>query len=516
MSNTPILPNHDGAVPAVDNSLQSLDLPCDASKIAPSLHESPSDAPIQSDECKTPPEQDESTDEDGSEEDRPSDIDPRQFVRAFMAKLELEHLFDGSLVRRGAPLTAHTRDMIDSVLAVQPLGAPDLLDMMAIFCKANGLGLKRTELNSAMRQVLREEKHRRRNSVMRPLLITLPAEEGQAALKEWGRLGALFEMSALLCIAIFQHFIWQVKQKVLGRTVIFHLMPIIMSAIQGSGKTTFVKMFLGPLCELATGASLLSDFSDRRTLGLFRYPAVLVDDMETIAARDVPILKSIITGDDLVRRQLGASSEVKVRQASTPIGTSNSPIESLVPDDTGHRRFVMLPFHNGQIAKGGDEKIWQVVSELNYDLLWRSVDAFDASPLVEHIVELTQFQVATQKPVGLLKWLLELDLDSPSIRSISLKQGVRAQPLHDLYTAQTGQTLTKQAFASEMFRYMDRPDSSFVDKMKVGHAATLVYRFKSLPVVPQVASTSLRSDLAASEASAASDASAASAVYSGP
>jgi hypothetical protein len=45
-------------------------------------------------------------------------------------------------------------------------------------------------------------------------------------------------MSPFLCIAIFQHFIWQVKQKVLGRAVVFHLMPIVMSSVQGSGNRT--------------------------------------------------------------------------------------------------------------------------------------------------------------------------------------------------------------------------------------------------------------------------------------
>ena len=121
-----------------------------------------------------------------------------------------------------------------------------------------------------MRQVLREEKHRRRNFVMRPLLETVPSADRHMARQEWDRVSSLFKMLPFLCIAIFQHFIWQVKQKVLGRAVVFHLMPIVMSSVQGSGKTTFVKMFLGPLRELATGASLLSDFSDRRTLGLFR------------------------------------------------------------------------------------------------------------------------------------------------------------------------------------------------------------------------------------------------------
>jgi hypothetical protein len=236
--------------------------------------------------------------------------------------------------------------------------------------------------------------------------------------------------------------------------------------------------------------------------------------MEMITARDVPILKSIITGDDLVRRQLGASSEIKVRQASTPIGTSNSPIDTLVPDDTGHRRFVMLPFQNGQVAKGGDEKIWKVVSSLNYELLWRSVDAFEASPLIAHIVALTQFQGASHKPAGLLKWLLELDLDSPSVRRISLKQGVRAQPLHELYAAQTGHTLTKQAFASEMLRHMQHPDVPFADKTKVGHASTLVYRYKSTDAGPYptrtVAASAVPPGPAASTASAASAASPAS------
>jgi hypothetical protein len=408
-----------------------------------------------------------------------SNINPIEYVSDFFAKLELQVGYDDSLTQRGKPLTAHTRSMINSVLAVRALTLLDVLDMMIIDCKEKENKLKAGEVRAALRHVVGEMKHARRNAIIAPLLVELPAEAAVDAEREWRRIDSLFEPIPNLRASLpIMHFIWQVKTKVLGREVDHHLMPVITSSIQGSGKTTFVRSLLAPLKELVTGASLLSDFSDRRTLGLFRYLVAVLDDMEMISEKQVPVLKSIITGEAIHRRLLGSSMDAKVRQMSTPIGTSNSRIEELVPDNTGHRRFITLLFRNGAVAKGGDPLIWQTVSSLDCELMWRSINPFAPSPLAGHLVALTQYQTAATAPSALTQFLIALDLNHPDVRSISYRnQGVQAQGLHDLYEARTGKQLTKQVFAKEMFICMQNPMVPFGDKHRFGDMR--VYRYRT-------------------------------------
>lgn len=417
-------------------------------------------------------------DDDQEVDDAGVQINPVEYAEQFFVEHELEVLFDDSLMQRGKPLTAHDRSMINPVLAVRPLMLPDVLDMMIIDCKEKELKLKAGEVRAALRHVVSEMKHARRNFIVAPLLKELTPAETADATREWDRFDTLFEpIPNLRPSVVIQHFIWQVLSKVLGRDVDHHLMPVITSSIQGSGKTTLVRLLLGPLKELVTGASLLSDFGDRRTLGLFRYLVAVLDDLEAVTEKQVPVLKSIITGQDVHRRLLGSSMDAKVRQMSTAIGTSNSRIEELVPDDTGHRRFATLLFRNGAVAKGGDPAIWQTASSLNYEIMWRSVNPFDPSPLAGHLVALTQYQSMAAAPTALAQFLIALDPDDPDVRGIAYRnQGVQAQGLHDLYEARSGKQLTKQAFAKQMHTAMQNPMVPFGDKHRFGDMR--VYRYR--------------------------------------
>ena len=244
--------------------------------------------------------------------------EPVRYVREFFARNSLKMMFDDTVLQEGKPTTAHTREMVEPVLATQPLNVADVLDMIVIDCKENEL--KAGKIRSAFRHVVRDMKHQRRNEVLRPLLEEPTIDKMNRVSDERGRLDLLFEdmPSDLPPSCVLSQYVYQVKSKVLGRDVENHLMPVITSSVQGSGKTTFAKIFLRPLCELATGASLLSDFGDRRTIGLFRFPAVFLDDLEAIAEKDVPV----ITVESMHRRLLGSSMDAKVRQMSTPIATS--------------------------------------------------------------------------------------------------------------------------------------------------------------------------------------------------
>jgi hypothetical protein len=402
--------------------------------------------------------------------------DTEDFVRDYMASRQIEVLFDGALFLRGHPLQAITVEDIDAVLAVDPPSVLDLLDEIVLFARSSGARIKKVDLSVALRQVLRTERRRRYQIVLRPLLQICSPDELERAMDAWKKMGGLFDLDGDLVIAVLKHFCWSVKQKQLGRPVVHHCMPIIFSSTQGTGKTVFMKRFLAPLRELATDSALFSDLADRRSGDIFRFPVILLDDMERIPPSAVPALKAVLTSDRLRRRRLGTSLSDGIRQACVPIGTSNQMVHELVEDDTGHRRFAMLPFRNGAVVKGGDIAVWDTVNSIDYELLWRSVDAFAPSPLLPHLEDLQRHQGIAGKERGLLGWLLNLDLQSEAIRNLTTRKGLRAQSLHALFMAQTRTEMSAQRFADEMGRYCLRPDTPFGDKVKTEAGA--LYRLK--------------------------------------
>lgn len=399
-----------------------------------------------------------------------------EFVRNHLDAHGIEVLFNGGLSLRGRKMEAITPDDIDEVLAIDPPSVADLLDEMVLSARDVGSRLRKGELSAALRQTIRAERKNRHTTVLRPLLDNCSSEELAQARDQWRRIGELFDMQNDLAVAVLQHFCWSVKQKQLRRTVMHHCMPIIFSTAQGTGKTVFVKKFLSPLRELASDTALFTDLADPRSGEIFRFPVILLDDMEQVPAAMVPVLKQVLTSASLLRRKSGTSLSVPIRQAGIPIGTSNRMIHELVEDDTGHRRFAMLPFRNGAVTKGGDAAVWDTVNTINYELLWRSVDAFAPSPLLPYRADLQRHEDGASSKGGMLGWLIGLDLESEAVRNLTTPKGLRAQELHDLFEAQTGIELSAQRFASEMQRYLLRPDTPFGDKIRTEHGA--LYRPK--------------------------------------
>jgi hypothetical protein len=211
-----------------------------------------------------------------------------------------------------------------------------------------------------------------------------------------------------------------------------------------------VRKFLAPLRELATGPVLLSDFTDKRSGDIYRFPALFVDDMEQIEAKLIPVLKSLVTSEGLRRRKLGTSMSEGHRQRTTLIGTANSSIYSLVADATGNRRFASLRFRNGKVETGGDAAVWPVIDSVDYELLWRSVDVFATGPIEAHLGALVTLQETGRAPDPVLAWLLDLDLGSEAVKRRTEIHGIPAKVLYELFIEQTNGTMTNQMFGRKM------------------------------------------------------------------
>ncbi|GEO16694.1 hypothetical protein [Microvirga aerophila] len=155
-----------------------------------------------------------------------------------------------------------------------------------------------------------------------------------------------------------------------------------------------------------------------------------------------------------------------IPQLTTLIGTANLGIDELVADGTGHRRFAMLTFRNGESANGGSPEVWEAVDRTDYELLWRSVDAFGPCPVENCLGDLFRLQTASCRDGDVGAWLMSLDLGSDAIRRITTKNGVKAGPLWELFREETGSTMSITRFGMEMARLTADPRVPFGRKVK--------------------------------------------------
>jgi curved DNA-binding protein CbpA len=397
-------------------------------------------------------------------------FDPVRIVRDFLEKHDIEILFDGSMRGRSSFGMAMSPADIEAALAREDPDPVWLVDEILLDLHSQRIGIPKGDVERALRHVMREDQRQRRNKIVRPLFAALSPDERSRADAEWDRLVRhVFMDDPLLAAAVLQHFIWQVKQKLLGRPVLDHLMPVVFSPEQGSGKTTFVLRFLSPLKELAAGPVLLSDFIDKRSGDIYRFLALFIDDVERIDPRLVPVLKSLVTSEGIRRRRLGTSMSTTIRQLTTLIGTANVAIDELVPDETGHRRFAMLTFRNGAVATGGDPLVWETVDAVDYDLLWWSVDAFGPSPIRPYLADLRRLQAESRRRSDLHVWLANLDVRCEAILKITAKGGAKAKALWELFRMENGSTMSLTRFGLEMDHLVADPNVPFESKVRTMH-----------------------------------------------
>lgn len=294
-------------------------------------------------------------------------------------------------------------------------------------------------LQAALRKVRHEDgKSRQKHliaGVTRPLHTAAERDQALAGIQRFA--AVTFEGEPEVSVAVLLHFIYQVKRKLAKLPVSDHLMPVLVSAQQGVGKTRTVKRLLAPLAEL-TKSVLFSDIADPRSIHVFRHPVLILDDMEKLKPSEIPVVKNRVTGEEVIGRGMHSNREIGTRQRATFIGTANESVMALVPDQTGHRRFFELTFRNANPATGGDPSIWQVINDTDFTAIWRYVDPFAASPLEPVRSKVFGVEGPPRPKSKVHAWALKLDVDDEALgRLVEKNAGVASLKLYDLYCEQT-------------------------------------------------------------------------------
>jgi hypothetical protein len=218
-------------------------------------------------------------------------------------------------------------------------------------------------------------------------LLTNLAYVGQPA--EATRLSLLRRFVAILTgrdeaeeldVMVTAHFLWQIKRKMTGLPVTWHMMPVVWGR-SGAGKSVALSRLMSVLGGyVLTGMALDKVGDDRYYRQFAEHLVVFLDEMPKVEKASIEHIKQVITAGELTGRLLYSNSYKSFMQRCTFIGTSNEAPSQLIKDSTGMRRFHYI--------KCADEQMdWEGLNKLDMASLWREVDERREEPYIIAVME---------------------------------------------------------------------------------------------------------------------------------
>lgn len=225
---------------------------------------------------------------------------------------------------------------------------------------------------------------------------------------------------------IIRHFIWQVKRKMLGLDVDYHLMPVIFGP-QGAGKTRAIERFLEPITKLVLRGKAVNFMDDVRELNVLEENYVcFFDEMSRADQVNTENLKGKMSARTVKCRVFNTLTYVDVEQNCTFIGAANKSLIDLIYDTTGMRRFWQIDGAQTKIQEER-ERNWALIGGVNALDMWRSVDeAQDIPEIVKYWSEISGVQEGFRATSS-----IEDFLDTTDIKPA--EEGVNPIPLAKLY-----------------------------------------------------------------------------------
>lgn len=240
----------------------------------------------------------------------------------------------------------------------------------------------------------RQQRRARRAALLATITGTAATANGLEALIAWVR--AVTGDTRPLDIAVMKHWIWNCKRMALGLRTEHDLMPVAFGP-QGSGKTTAVQMLVKTLHELALDmdATYLTD--DRKAPVLAHALIGRWEEMQGSQRADLEALKHCITSPTIAYRPMRTNQTVVLPRTCSFIGTSNLPVDVMIQDTTGARRFVEL--------RTPPRCDWDALTAIDPIALWQCVSETEPAPILDHLHLLRSHQVELvhRDPVSL--WL---------------------------------------------------------------------------------------------------------------
>jgi ABC-type dipeptide/oligopeptide/nickel transport system ATPase component len=176
-----------------------------------------------------------------------------------------------------------------------------------------------------------------------------------------------------ILIKVVEHFIWQVKRKLMGLPVEHHML-VCFYGKSGAGKSVAIQKLLGPVADLKLDSDF-SIFNDKFSGRVWeRNYVIFCDEMGDIQNTAVEKLKNIITSSRVEARAMRSDQMLSVKQNATFITASNNELRDLIHDPTSARRYFQIDCQ--------DKIDWNTINSLDYLTLWKSVDEGSPCPLL--------------------------------------------------------------------------------------------------------------------------------------
>jgi len=159
-----------------------------------------------------------------------------------------------------------------------------------------------------------------------------------------------------------------------NKPVKYHMMPILYGVKQGSGKSTTAKNFVEPIKEFVAWTDF-SSISDNRDHSIWQNSVLVFDEMGNSTTSNLEIIKQRLTSDTFTSRVMNTNGNSTIMNKTTSLGTTNKDLTRMIFDESGMRRFYQIDF------KGN--AVWSILSDVNYKILWQSVNEDAETPLLE-------------------------------------------------------------------------------------------------------------------------------------
>lgn len=164
---------------------------------------------------------------------------------------------------------------------------------------------------------------------------------------------------------VIKHFIWQVKRKMLGLPVVYHICPIFFGK-QNGGKTTSIQKLISPAADVVLELGPDEATDQRAKAGFEKNYVCFFDEMANMARVEMESLKRLITSERLSYRPLHTNTVKTVEQNCSFIGASNKSLQEVIYDPTGLRRFYEFVCL--------DRCDFEVINSTDYTRLWAGID----------------------------------------------------------------------------------------------------------------------------------------------
>lgn len=256
--------------------------------------------------------------------------DPRKFVALWLAKKKI--LVD----ERGGLTSPDKRDyfeIFDTLIL-------DYCEQVASYNHGSDKKIKgapETNMRKALDEFISLEMVKRRAEIFAK--VKFSGTENLAHVEKF--VTALIGKPEKKVVGVLAHFLWQIKRRLVDKEVVFHIMPIIYGP-QGAGKSYAIKALLSPIANLTMDLKVTDVTDSRFYVALNRNFVVVFDEMAGAKKADVEVLKTQISATYNDVRKLGTNQVTKMKQNASFVGTTNRPVNELIFDPTGARRFYEI------------------------------------------------------------------------------------------------------------------------------------------------------------------------------